>query len=118
MASQVSVPDYACLSGPHAGPAFEWKMVLVHDRPHHLANVEGLLASGIGLVGENLADQCETVSAMTVRIEPYITVDRIDGRSLARKSLAGRHVGVFIMAQEDVAGFIDVPGPVLGPRHR
>src|ERR1017187_3381903 len=110
----MGVPDHSCLGGAHAGPALEWKIVLVHDGPHHFANVEGFLASGIGLVGENLTYQGETVAAMTVRIEPYVTVDGIGCRSLARKALAGCQVGVFIVAQKYMAGFIDVPGPVLG----
>ena len=50
---------------------------------------------------------------MTMRIEPYVTLDGIGGRSFARKALAGHYVSVFIMPQEYMAGFIDVAGPVL-----
>ena len=55
---------------PHAGPTLQGRMILIDDRHHHPANVEGLLASGIGFVGEDLADPGEAlVAALGMRIQ-------------------------------------------------
>ena len=52
-------------------------------------------------------------SALAVWIGLYITVDRIGGCSFARESARPAHVSVIVMAEQDMAGFIDVAGPVL-----
>src|ERR1700755_1921058 len=41
----------------HALPALQRRVVGVHHRAHHGADVEGLLAAGVLLVGEDVADR-------------------------------------------------------------
>ena len=89
-------------------------MVLVDDRHHHFANVEGFLPPGIGLVRQDLADQREALLAVrAVRIDSHVAIDGIGRRGPPGEPLARRHVGVVIVAQQNVAGFIDVARPVL-----
>src|ERR1035438_2550353 len=69
--------------------------------------------SGVSVVGEDLAHSSEAVvRAANVRIRLHIPIDGIAGTGPARESLAWRYVGMLIMAQEDVAGLIDVSCPV------
>ena len=48
-----------------------------------------------------------------VRRTRDVAVDRIGGRGAAREALAGRDVGVLVVAEEDAAGVGDVARPVL-----
>src|SRR5208283_426365 len=111
--TEMGVPDHSGLCGAHARPTLQGKMVLVHDRPHYFANVERLLASGVGLVSEDFAHRGETVATVSVGREPDVPIDGIGGHILARKALARHHVGVFIVAQENLTGVVDAAGPVL-----
>src|ERR1019366_479642 len=111
---EMGIPDHRSLGASHAGPAFQWTMVLVYGCPHHAANVEGFLPSGVSVVGENLAHSGEAVvSAANVRIRLHVPVDGIVRGGPPWEPLAWSHVGVLIMAQEDVAGLIDVSCPIL-----
>src|ERR1017187_10619720 len=110
----MGIPDHRSFGAPHARPAFQWTMVLVYDGPHDTANIEGLLPPGVGVVREDLAHSSEAVlMAVTVWIRLHIPVDGIAGGGPPRKSLARHYVGMLIMAQEDVAGLIDVSCPIL-----
>ena len=112
----MSIPDHGGLGRSHAGPALQRRMVLIDDRHHHLANIEGFLAAGIGFVREDLADVREALLvAIPVRRDLHVAVDRIGGDGSPGESLARRHVSVFVVPQQDVAGFIDVAGPSTVP---
>src|SRR5664279_167195 len=97
IATEVGIPDHSCFRGTHAGPALQRKLVLVHDGPHHFADVERLLASGIRLVGENLTYRGETLAAVGMRIEPDVALDGVGGHGLARKTFARSQVGVIVV---------------------
>ena len=90
-------------------------MVLVHSSHHHFADVEGFLASGIGLVRQDFSDARETLFAiLTVRIGLDIPIYWVRCLCSSGESLAWQYISVFVVAEEDVTGVIDVPGPVLG----
>ena len=110
----MGVPHHSRLRTSHAGPAFQRLVILVNDCSHHGANVERFLAPSVGVVREDLADSSEPgVRAGSVRIRLHIPVNGIACSRPPWESLARSQVGVLIMAQEDVAGLIDVSCPVL-----
>ena len=111
----MSVPDNGGLSGAHARPAFERRMVLVDRGLHHPANVECFLSAGVGLVGKDVADTSEAFfPRCAVRVFANVAVDWVAGCGGTRESFAAHDVSVFVMRQQDVASLIDVTRPVLG----
>ena len=95
-------------------PALQRRVVLVGDCPHHFPNVEGLLPPWIGFVRQNFADQSEALlPILTVGMDSHIPSYGIIRHGAPREALAGRDVGVVIVTEQNVAGFINVTGPVL-----
>ena len=116
IATEMGIPDHSRFRGTHAGPALQRKVVLIHDGSHDFANVERLLASRIGLVGENLTDMREfAVAAVRVWIRPDVPVDGIVCHIFARKALTRRHVSVFIMARAGYGRLHRCCGPSTAP---
>ena len=74
----MGIPHDGGLRRAHAGPALQWRVVLVDGRHHHLADVEGFLAPRVGLVRQDLADQRESVFATVVpavRIDLHVAIN-------------------------------------------
>ena len=89
IAAEVSIPDDCRFRRSHARPALEWSMVLIDDRHHHLANVEGFLPPAIRLVGENLSHDRKAVRvAVAVRIDLHVPIERVGSLRPPRKPLA------------------------------
>ena len=116
----MGIPHDRSLRRAHAGPALQRRMVLVDGRHHHFANIKRSLAPRVGLVRQDVADQFEAVfrigiaiAVPAVRIDLHISIQGIGSRGPPGEALARSHVGVVIVAQQNVAGFIDVAGPVL-----
>ena len=110
----MSIPYHSAFGIAHTRPALERRMVLIHNGHHHGANVEGFLAPGIGLVGEDFPDLRETVAAISgVGIGADVAIKGIGGHRSAGETLARGDVGVFIVAKQDVTGFINILCPVL-----
>src|SRR5204863_6437976 len=108
---KMRIPYDSSFSCAHAGPTFQWSMILVHSRHHHAANIERFLAARIGFIIEDVADAIEAIAGM--RILLHVAVDCVASGCSARKALAGHHVGVIVVAEQDVTGFVDVMRPVL-----
>ena len=89
-------------------------MVGVDGCAHDAADVEGLLASRVALVREDVADAVQRRPGRAVRGVAYVAVDRVRGGRPAREALAGRHVCVLVVAEKDPARPGHVGGPVLG----
>ena len=66
-AADVRVEDDGRLGVGHAGPPLERLVVGVADGAHHGADVEGLLAVGVGRAREDLADRREVGAGRRVR---------------------------------------------------
>ena len=114
IAAQMRVPNHHRLGASHAGPSLQRSMVLVNHRSQHSADIEWLLASGVGFVGEDIADAHEAAgTVVAVRISLDVAVDGIAGCGLAGEALARSKVGVIVMTEEDMAGFIDVARKIL-----
>src|SRR5579862_2352491 len=89
-------------------------MILIDCRHHHAPNVERLLSSGISLIRQNLSNQGEAfVDLLAVRITLHIAVDGIAGCSASRKPLPRKNISMVVMPEKNLAGFINVPRPVL-----
>ncbi len=75
---------------------------------------KGFLRPGLVCVRQNLSHERETVLAiLTVRIALNIALDRIGGYGSARKALARHDVGMLVMSEQNMTGFIDIARPVL-----
>ena len=79
-AAEVGVPHDRDLRLAHRGPALERRVVGVGHRAHHRADVERLLAAGVGLLGEDLADRAQ------------VGVRRLVRRASGRRGRPGRRV--------------------------
>src|ERR1700757_998912 len=108
------VPYDGGLGRPHSAPAFERHMILVDHGHHHLANIEGLLAPGIGFVRKNVTNAAEAVFILvTVRKVADVATDRIGCGGLPWEPFAGSDVGVIVVPHKNVAGLVDVASPIL-----
>ena len=81
VATDEGVPHDGCLRLVHAEPALKRRVVLVDDRRHHPADVERLLAAGVGRLGEHVADRRELAA---VRRAANITISNIGRGSRPR----------------------------------
>src|ERR1039458_10791445 len=106
------IPNHRRLRCAHASPALQRSMVLVDGRHHHCTNVERFLVPVVGHVRQYVAHTCETFLA-AVRIGSHVTGDGIGRLRPPWEPLTRRYVGVIVMAEQEVAGFINVPRPVL-----
>ena len=88
-------------------------MVLVGDRPHQGADVERLLAVGVGRRREDVADRREVAARERVRVGRDVAVVRVARRRPTRARLARRHPGVLVVREQDAVGVDEVLGPVL-----
>ena len=86
------------------GPPLQRRVVLVGDRPHHGADVEGLLAVGVGLRREDVADGREVAARERVRVGRDVAVVRVARRRRRGAVLAGRHPGVLVVRDQDAVG--------------
>src|SRR5271167_2446582 len=110
----MDIPDHRRICRPHARPAFHWSMVPIRDRLHHFADIERFLPPRVRFVREDLTHEGEAfLAALAVGIELDVAIDGIGRRGPPGESLAGRDIGMLIMAEEDMAGFINVSSPVL-----
>src|SRR5208283_3241654 len=116
----MGVPHYRGLRRSHSSPAFQRGMVLVGSRLHHFTNIKRFLAPGVGLVRQDLADSFETaagivilVVALAVRIGSHVTIGGIGSLGPPWKTFAGGRVGMIVVAQQNVARFVDIASPVL-----
>ena len=110
----VGVPRHRVLGVAHVQPALERLVILVAHRPHHLADVERLLAARVPLVREDVADQFEAGALhLAVREQADVARDRVARHGAPREPLARHHVGVVVVAQQDPARLADVARPVL-----
>src|SRR5215472_12961924 len=109
----MSIPYHGSLGSSHAGPAFQWNVVLVDHGLHHAANIEGFLSSGVGFVREYLTHSIERgFKNVGVRIRLDVPVTGVVGSGPTGKSLAAHNVGVLVVLQQDMAGLTNVPCPV------
>ena len=113
-AAEMSLPDDGNLRIAHRGPALQRRPVGIDRSPHHRANVERLLAAGVALVGEDVADPRQLRIRRRVRRRTYITIGRVGGRRAAGEAFARRHVGVLVVREQQPAGGLDVRRPILG----
>ena len=88
-------------------------MVGVGDRAHDRAHVERLLAAGVRLVGEDLADRAQVRVRRLVRRGADVAVDRVGGLRPAREALARGDVGALVVGEQRLAGAGEVGRPVL-----
>ena len=88
-------------------------MVLVGDRTHHRADVEGQLALGVDVVGEDVADRQDRAAVEVVREVPHVAVGWVGGRCPAGEPLTGSDVGVVVVGQQHTDRPRQVGGPVL-----
>src|SRR5579863_7523101 len=47
-------------------------------------------------------------------VVPHVAIDGINGFCLPREALTGCDISVLVVPEEDMAGVVDVPRPVLG----
>src|SRR5579862_5340984 len=114
--AEMAIPNHRGFRSPHAGPALHRGMILIDRRGHDLANLKRSFTAGIGLVGHDVADSLESLFAacqLAMRMRPDVAVGGIGSGVPAGKAFAGKHVSVVVVAQQDVAGFINVVRPVL-----
>ena len=88
-------------------------MVGVGDGAHHRADVERLLAAGVRLLGEDLADGLEVRARRLVRRAADVAVGRVARLGAAREALARRDVGVLVVVEQHLAGAGEVGRAVL-----
>ena len=105
----MGIPDNRRFGGTHAGPAFQRGMILVDGSHHDAANVERAFAARVCLVGEDLAGTKEARFVVAaVRVGLHVAVEGVGSDCAAGETLSGSHVGVFVVAQENVTRFVDV----------
>src|SRR5437764_10287882 len=111
---EVRLPRHGHLGLAHPAPTLERRMVAVDHGPHHRADVERLLATGVGLLGEDLTYRAQVGTRGAVRRGADIAVHGIHRRSTSWEALTGSHVGVLVIAEQHLAGARDIGRPVLG----
>src|SRR5208337_265135 len=114
--TKMGVPHHRGLRRAHPGPTLHWGVILIDGRHHHFANIKRFFAAGVGFVGHDIADPFEPVipvAVLSVRMNSHVSINGIGGRRLTGEALAWSYVGVFIMAQQQMAGLINVLGPIL-----
>src|SRR6202042_1812023 len=89
------------------------RVVLVGQRAHDRADIEGLLAVRVRLGGEDLADGGEVSIGVAVGVAGDVPRERVSGQGAARSRLAAGDVGVRAVGHEDVAGGGGVGGQLL-----
>src|SRR5207302_4837205 len=115
IAAQMRIPDHSRLGSPHAGPSLQGSMVLIDNRHHDFANVEGSFTSGICLLGENIPHTGEAaVPIFSMAKGLHITINRVGSCGSSWKALPRHNIGVLIVTEQDVTRLIDITGPILG----
>ena len=113
-AAEVGVPHHRRLRAPHVGPALERGVVGVDRRAHHAADVERLLAAGVGLLGEHVADARQRRARSRCAASRGRRGRRGSlRRGATRKAFAGSDVGVLVVREQDAARGRQVVRPVL-----
>ena len=108
------VPDHRRLAAAQIAPALERREVAIDRRSHHLADLERLLAIGVVLGAEDLADGRETRAALrTVRVVAHVAIARIGRLRAPREPFPRRDVAVIVMAKQDLQRLGDAARPVL-----